>query len=269
MSDTIISVSGLRYSYGLSFSLQDISMGVDRGTVTMLLGPNGCGKTTLLKCMNALVVPEKGSIEINQKDIFKIGRGELARLVGFVPQSHTPSFPYTVGDIVLMGRVSCMGIFQQPSSEDYAKSDIAIELLGLSALRDRPYTQISGGERQLVLIARAIAQEPAALLLDEPTAHLDFKNQFMVLRMVKKIARERSMAVVMSMHDPNQALLFSDAVALISSGRLLSMGKPEEVISPESMKQLYGMDTEIISHEGRKLVVPVLSGKIDPLRSFS
>lgn len=255
-----ISVKSLRFSYGLGFALQDISLTVDRGNVTVLLGPNGCGKTTLLKCMNALLTPEGGEVEINGRDIFSMGRGELARLVGFVPQAHTPSFPYTVADVVLMGRVSCMGIFQQPSVVDYAKTESAIDLVGLTSLKDRPYTQISGGERQLALIARAIAQEPAALLLDEPTAHLDFKNQFMVLKMVRKVASERGMAVVMSIHDPNQALLFSDTVALISSGKMVSMGKPEEVISSESLKQIYGIETEIIEHEGRMFVLPALSG---------
>jgi len=254
----VISVSDLRFSYGVDFGLRDISLTVERGNVTTLLGPNGCGKTTLLKCVNALLTPEEGMVKINDGDVFKMSRGELARLVGFVPQSHIPSFPYSVGDVVLMGRVSRMSMFQQPSRLDYAKAENAIETVGLSALKDRPYTQISGGERQLSLIARAIAQEPAALLLDEPTAHLDFKNQFMVPQMVRKVAKERGMAVVMSLHDPNQAMLFSDIIALISSGRLVSIGKPEEVISPESIKQLYGIDTEIIVHNGRKLVLPLI-----------
>ncbi len=253
-----ISIRGLRFSYGLDFELRDISLTVERGNVTTLLGPNGCGKTTLLKCMNALLTPEEGIVQLNGKDVLRMDRGELARLAGFVPQSHTPSFPYSVEDVVLMGRVSCMSIFQQPSSLDYAKADDAIEAVGLSVLKDRPYTQISGGERQLSLIARAIAQEPTALLLDEPTAHLDFKNQFTVLQMVRKVARERGMAVVMSLHDPNQAMLFSDTVALMSSGRIVSLGKPEEVIGPENIKQLYGMDTEIIVHDGRKLVMPLI-----------
>jgi iron complex transport system ATP-binding protein len=254
----VISVSGLRFSYGLGFELHDISLTVGQGSVTTLLGPNGCGKTTLLKCMNALLTPGEGMVMINGKDVFKMGRGELARLAGFVPQSHTPSFSYSVGDVVLMGRVSYKGIFEQPSRLDYAKAENAIEVVGLSAFKDRPYTQMSGGERQLSLIARAIAQEPAALLLDEPTAHLDFRNQFTVLQMVRKVARERGMAVVMSLHDPNQAMLFSDTIALMSSGKMASIGKPEEVICPESIKQLYGIDTEIIIHNGRELVMPLI-----------
>jgi iron complex transport system ATP-binding protein len=253
----VISVSGLCFSYGLGFELRDISLTVERGNVTVLLGPNGCGKTTLLKCMNALLTPGEGKVQINGKDVFSMGRGELARLVGFVPQSHTPSFPYSVVDVVLMGRVSCMSIFQQPSSSDYAKAENALKVVGLSALKERPYTEISGGERQLALIARAIAQEPEALLLDEPTAHLDFKNQYMVLGMVKKVARERGIAVVMSLHDPNQAMQFSDCLVLINAGRIFSMGRPEDVVSPESIRELYGIDTDVIYHGGRKLIMPV------------
>jgi iron complex transport system ATP-binding protein len=254
----VISVSGLRFSYGLGFGLKDISLTVERGKTTVLLGPNGCGKTTLLKCMNALLTPREGEIKINGKDIFRMGRSELARLVGFVPQAHTPSFPYSVEDVVLMGRVSSMSIFQQPSDLDYAKTWQAIEAVGLTALKDRPYTHISGGERQLSLIARAIAQEPAALLLDEPTAHLDFKNQFMVLQMVKKVAKERGMAVVMSLHDPNHALLFSDNVALVHSGEIVMVGEPASVITTETIKQLYGIDIEIVIHNGRRLVMPLI-----------
>lgn len=254
----VISVQGLSFSYGFEFGLSDISLKVERGEVLVLLGPNGCGKTTLLKCINALLKPSKGTVQIKGKDVFRMGRSELARLVGFVPQAHTPPFPFSVTDVVLMGRASCLSIFEQPSRSDYAKAEEALGLVGLTRLKDRPYTQISGGERQLTLIARAIAQEPEALLLDEPTAHLDFRNQFMVLGMVQKVARARGMGVVMSLHDPNQAIQFSDRLALISSGKVMSLGKPADVISPESIKQLYGIDTEVIYHGGRRLVMPVL-----------
>jgi iron complex transport system ATP-binding protein len=255
----VVQVDNLSFSYGLEFRLKDVSLSVNEGDVVVLLGPNGCGKTTLLKCINALLRPERGTVHIGGKDAFKMDRNDLAQLVGYVPQVHSPPFPYTVIDIVLMGRVSRLGIFQQPSRRDYAKAEETLKLVGLYRLKDRPYTQISGGERQLVLIARAIAQEPKVLLLDEPTAHLDFKNQLMILRMVKMVAKEKGLGVVMSLHDPNHALLFSDYVALMGNGVITAFGRPEEVVTAAKINEVYGMEIEVVALDKMKFVVPKIS----------
>jgi iron complex transport system ATP-binding protein len=240
--------------------LEDVSFSVGKGETLVLLGPNGCGKTTLLKCINALLSPSQGVIEILGKNVESLSRSELSRLIGFVPQTHAPAFPYTVMDVVLMGRASHMTIFQQPSRSDYAISEAALSLVGILQMKDRIYTQISGGERQLALIARAIAQEPKVLLLDEPTAHLDFKNQQMVLRMVKRVAREKGLGVVMSLHDPNHALSFSDKVVLIGSGRVSAVGTPLEVVTPENIMNVYGIETKMLSHESGNILIPVERG---------
>jgi len=253
----VVRVNNISFSYGLDFKLKDVSLSVDRGDVVVLLGPNGCGKTTLLKCINALLRPDEGTVCIDGRDAFKMDRNDLAQLVGYVPQVHSPPFPYTVIDVVLMGRVSRLGIFQQPSRRDYAKTEEALALVGLSRLKDRPYTQISGGERQLALIARAIAQEPKVLLLDEPTAHLDFKNQLMILRMVKRVAKDKGLGVVMSLHDPNHALLFSDYVALMGDGVVTAFGRPDEVVTAANIKNVYGMEIEVVDHKKSKFVVPL------------
>lgn len=252
----IVSVSDLSFSYGSAFRLHGISFSVEAGQVLTLLGPNGCGKTTLLKCINSLLVPEAGEILVCGQRVKDLARADLARLIGFVPQTHTPPFPFTVIDVVLMGRASHLSMFQQPSSRDYAMSERALELVGIAGMRDRIYTQISGGERQLVLIARAIAQEPRVLLLDEPTAHLDFKNQLVVLKMVNRICREKGLSVVMSLHDPNHALAFSDRVALLANGKVLALGKPLEVISAQAIMSAYGIETKIIRHETGNFLVP-------------
>jgi len=255
--EELVSVRGVGFSYGGPFRLENVSFAVGKGQVLVLLGPNGCGKTTLLKCINALLSPSQGGIDILGKNIGRLSRAELARLIGFVPQTHSPPFPYTVLDVVLMGRASHMTIFQQPSRSDYSVSEGALDLMGILQMKDRIYTQISGGERQLVLIARAIAQEPKVLLLDEPTAHLDFKNQQVVLRMVKRIAREKGLGVVMSLHDPNHALSFSDKVVLIGNGRVSAVGTPLEVVTPDNIRNVYGIETKMLSHESGNILIPM------------
>lgn len=252
----VVRISGLEFSYHGIFSVRADSLSVNGGEVLTLLGPNGSGKTTLLKCINALLKPSSGSIAICGRDILSYPRNELSRAIGYVPQSHTPSFPFSVLDVVLMGRVSYLSIFQQPSKADYRKAEEALSTVGISEMRDRTYTNISGGERQLVLIARAIAQEPKLLLLDEPTAHLDFKNQVTTLETVRRLSRERGISVVMSLHDPNHALMYSDRIALMKGGKILHKGMPGDVIDEETIEEVYGLPVEMIEHSGRKFILP-------------
>ena len=250
-------VENLCFSYRHGFELRDINLKVESGRIVTLLGPNGSGKTTLLKCINALLKPKTSCVYVDGKDVLKMKESELAKLMGYVPQSHNPVFPYSVLDVVLMGRTSHLSMFQQPSKADFQKAEEALRSVGLYNLRDRPYTEISGGERQLVLIARALAQEPKVILLDEPTAHLDFKNQFKVLKVIKNVARERDVAVIMSLHDPNLAYLFSDVVALMKDGRIIACSNPDNVITRENIRSVYGIDAEIVDNGRGKLVLPL------------
>lgn len=252
----VVRISKLEFSYGEQFSVRADSLAVQGGEILTLLGPNGSGKTTLLKCINALLKPDSGSIMVCGRDIRSYARNELSRIIGYVPQSHIPSFPFSVLDVVLMGRVSYLSIFQQPSKADYKKAEEALSTVGISAMRDRTYTNISGGERQLALIARAIAQEPRLLLLDEPTAHLDFRNQVTTLETVRRLSREKGIGVVMSLHDPNHALMYSDKIAMMRDGEILHMGSPVDVINVGTIEDVYGIPVEIFEHCGRKFILP-------------
>jgi iron complex transport system ATP-binding protein len=260
----VVRINGLSFSYNDDFSIEGVTISVNKGEVVSLLGPNGSGKTTLIKCVNALLMPNKGEIIVAGVDVKKYSRTDLARIIGYVPQSHEPSFPFTVHDVVLMGRVAHLDIFQQPSNSDYAKVAVAIQTVGLERLKDKPYTQISGGERQLTLIARALAQEPQVLILDEPTAHLDFKNQIQTLQIIRRLSRGRDIAVMLSLHDPNHALLFTDKTALLNSGRVVAFDVPDKVVNRENIARIYGIDVDVVSHGGHALIMPALAAKACP-----
>jgi iron complex transport system ATP-binding protein len=223
-----------------------IDLDIREGEVLCLLGPNGGGKTTLMKTLLGLLPALGGTVKLQDRDIASYSRAELAKLVGYVPQAGSNFFPFTVLDVVLMGRVAHIGLFASPGKKDVAAAEAALAALGIAHLKERIYTEISGGERQLVLIARALAQEPRLLVMDEPTASLDFGNQLRVLDRITALAR-RGMAVVLSTHDPDHVFLCGDRAALLRDGRLAALGPPAEVITPASLAALYGVAVEIVA----------------------
>jgi len=224
---------------------QGIDLDIREGEVLCLLGPNGGGKTTLMKTLLGLLPPLGGAVRLAGRDIASFSRAELARIVGYVPQAGTNFFPFNVIDIVLMGRVAHIGLFASPGKKDIATAEGALAALGIAHLRDRVFTEISGGERQLALIARALAQEPRLLVMDEPTASLDFGNQLRVLDQITALAR-RGMAVVLSTHDPDHVFLCGDRAALLRDGRLAALGPPSEVITEEALAALYGVAVDVV-----------------------
>jgi iron complex transport system ATP-binding protein len=249
-----------RHPHAASDILKGVAFGISEGSMTTLLGPNGSGKTTLLKCITGLWRHRQGSIllgdRLGNRDLSNLSYGNRAGIIAVVPQEHEPPFPYTVADIVLMGRASHVSLFSAPSRKDRLAADEAIERIGIGHLRERPYTRISGGERQLVLIARAIAQETPILILDEPTSHLDFRNQVLILTKVRTIARQRGLTVLMTLHDPNAAMQFSDQVVMIAEGQVMAQGPPEEVLTRENLKQMYALDVSVIRHDGTHIIYP-------------
>jgi len=248
---------------------EDVLKGVEfdavGGEITTLLGPNGSGKTTVFKCIAGLWKPQRGEILFNKKDISNLPYEKRAKMLAIVPQEHEPPFPYSVLDAVLMGRVSHVSLFSSPSKYDYFKAEEAIESVGISHLKEKAYTRVSGGERQLVLIARALAQEAPVMLLDEPTSHLDFRNQVIVLNKIKEIARYKGLIVLMTLHDPNLAMLFSDKVVMMNNGHVISKGFPQEVITEDNLKSVYMIDVSVINWCGKKFICPRINQSKDKI----
>jgi len=236
--------------------LADISFEAERGSMTVILGPNGSGKTTLFNCISGIWKPQKGRITFDGADLTGLSPRKRARVIGSVPQAHEPPFPYTVIDAGWTGRASHLSMISAPSKEDYERADEAIATVGISHLRARPYTKISGGERQLVLIARALVQETPVLLLDEPSSHLDYKNQIMVLDIVRGLARKRGLTVLMTLHDPNLAMTYGDSTVLMQDGRVAASGEPAKVLTKANLFHTYGIDVSIIKWNGKRIIHP-------------
>jgi iron complex transport system ATP-binding protein len=241
----------------------DVSLALEAGEVLCLLGPNGSGKTTLFKTLLGLLPVQGGAVLMDGTDLSARRRDEVARRVSYVPQAHAAFFPYSVREVVLMGRTAHLGLFSSPSKRDREIADAAIERMRLTALADTIYTRVSGGERQLALIARALAQEASVVVMDEPTANLDFGNQVRVLQHVRDLARS-GIGVLLSTHDPDQAFVCANRVAMLHAGRLARMGPPEAVVTAASLKEIYGVDVEVAivpAEDGamRRVCVPALS----------
>lgn len=257
----MLEVKGLSFSYG-DFSVEDVCFKVKEGEILSLLGPNGSGKTTILKNIYGLLKPKEKCVFVDGKDFHLLPMKERARLAGYVPQSHQPPFPYTVRDVVVMGLASQLGVFESPGEEHYEKAIEKLRLLGMERFKDRPYIQLSGGQLQIVLIARALVQEPKVLLLDEPTAHLDFRNQIKILGIVKKLAKKEGITAVLTLHDPNLASIYSDKIALIKEGRVKAVGKPREILREELFEEVYDVPIHILEYNRFKFIVPRMEEKM-------
>ncbi len=237
--------------YGTKKVVENISLSVQSGEILCLLGPNGVGKTTFFKSILGFLKLLGGEILLNDEDIQRIPKKRLAKAVGYVPQAHTPPFPFTVLDVVMMGRTAHLGMFASPSGEDRKVAEQALKLLGISFLKDRIYTEISGGERQMVLIARALTQQPEILIMDEPTSNLDFGNQIRVLEQINKLSK-KGLGVIMTSHFPNHVFLCSTKVALMQRNNVFTVGSVDEVVTEKNLKSAYGIDVRITSTKDEK-----------------
>jgi ABC-type cobalamin/Fe3+-siderophores transport system ATPase subunit len=236
--------------------ISGISLTVESGEVLCLLGANGSGKTTLFKTILGLLRPISGKVCVDGKDIAHWSRQQLAKTLGYVPQAHTPPFAYSVRDVVLMARSVHSGPFSSPRKHDIAIAEEALDRLSILRLAHERYTELSGGERQMVLIARALAQQARVLVLDEPTSNLDFGNQMRVLRHIKELAAS-GLGLLMTTHFPDFAFLCASRVALMKQGQILAIDRPENTLTQASLEEAYETPLRIVDGGlGMKVVVP-------------
>lgn len=229
----------------------NVSFSLAPGEVMCVLGPNGGGKTTLFRSLLGLLPVHSGNVILSGTPLENLSRGEIARVAGYVPQGHTAYFAYTLRQFVLMGRTARVGAFATPGAADRRIADQALESLGIAALGERPINEVSGGERQLALVARALAQEPRLLVMDEPTASLDFGNQVRVLERIHALAAS-GISILFSSHDPDHAFLGAQRALLLGEGRVLEVGAPREVVRADSLQRLYGVPVEVVRIAGER-----------------
>ena len=242
-----------------AFSLTDVSIAITPGSLTGLLGPNGCGKTTLLRLLCGVLRPHGGAVTLDDRPLVSLTRRELARRVAVVPQETHPAFAYSVMEMVLMGRHPHLGAFQLEGPADFAIAGDALSATGTAHLADRNYMTLSGGEKQRVIIASALAQTTELLLLDEPTASLDLGYQLEMASLLARLSRERRVTMVLATHDLNLAASLCDRLVLLRDGRVLAEGPTGDVLTGAMVRQLYDVDADVQFHQraGHLTVVPV------------
>jgi iron complex transport system ATP-binding protein len=244
------------FDYGKRPVLRNLFLEVPQGTLAVLLGANGSGKSTLLRILAGLKTPSTGHVRLNGQDLHRMKPANRARLIGFLPQQHRPVFPFAVEEVVLTGRAARVRLM--PGPEDREQTRLALEQVGISHLRQRLFTELSGGEQQLVMIARVLAQQPKIIMLDEPTAHLDLHFQARLMQLLRMLVRE-GLTVIAVLHDPNQAISLADRFYFLKDGTCLA---PPEHLSPwdvSFLSQVYSTPLQEVAFGSRPLVFPLFS----------
>lgn len=237
----MVKIDNLSFAYPLKHVLKSVSFTLEEGKSIALLGRNGCGKSTLLKLMLALLSPDAGTITVNGKDLYAMKDKERASYIAYIPQYSADTFPSKVIDSIVMGKAASLSLFEKPSKKDYEEAERVLDYLGIENLKSRSTEKLSGGERQLVLIARALMQKAKILLLDEPTASLDYSNQIMVMETVNKLTKE-GYSALFSTHNPEQALMYADSILILDDGVNEFVDNPESLLYSSRLSELYGRE---------------------------
>ena len=257
----ILEARDVSFSYGKGLALDHLSLGVEQGSLLCLMGRNGSGKTTLLDCMMGALTPTGGCVYLLGQPISQYRRHEIARHISYLPQIHGITFPYTVREMVMLGRLAYASAFGSPRSEDEEACDEAMRAAGIYEFRDKSYSSLSGGEIRLVLLARALCQQAEIILMDEPTVYLDFRNEMLFLQRVAELTAQNGATVVMATHSPNHAFYFESVdvpiqAALLDKGHLVAVGTPSDVITPAAAADVFGVEAEVASAGGvRNLII--------------
>ena len=257
-----LKVKGLEFGYTSMPELADVCLELGQSEMLGIVGPNGAGKSTLIRCINRILNPQKGSILLDEMEINEMHRMELAKKMGYIPQSTSQTFPATVFDTVLMGRRPHIG--WRSSEEDNEKVLDVLEMMKIEDLAMRDINELSGGQEQRVFIARALAQEPEVLLLDEPTSNLDIQHQLEVMEIIKDLVVNKSISAIMAVHDLNLASRYTDRVVIMKGGRIFDAGSPSDVLTPENIRSVYNVEAEVIDRNGeRPYIIPIRSVRPD------
>lgn len=255
-----LNVAGVSFHYASKSILKDVTTEVDVAEMLGVIGPNGAGKSTLIRCIDRILKPQGGSILIDGRETRKMGRKELAKHIGYVPQTTADAFPTTVFDTVLMGRRPHVG--WGSSAVDIDKVAEILQMLAIESFALRNFSSLSGGEKQRVLIARAFAQEPQVLLLDEPTSDLDIKYQLEVMQVIQDIVKQKRMAVIMAIHDLNLAARYTDRIIMMKEGTIVAAGDAGSVLTPEHIRSVYGVEAEVTNGANGLHVLPLRPVKV-------
>lgn len=258
MAAPLVEAAGVYFSWPTGPAVNGVDFAVEAGEMVAVVGPNGAGKSTLLRLLSGYLKPARGEVRLGGKDIGRLGRRDVARLAAFVPQYSEVNLPYKVAELAMLARYATLGPFRPPGAVDRAVVARALEYAGVAALADRPVSQLSGGEFQRAVLARALAQGPRLIFLDEPTAHLDISHQIQIFTLLKRLNAREGLTVVAVLHDLNTAAAYFPRVALMAAGKIEADGAPEAVLAEGLLSAVYGCAVKTWTAGGRRFIFPEL-----------